>query len=66
MASSRTDGYLRRSGGLGPETVADALDAITRQHPESVPFCIDMEGAIRTDDVFDISKCPRVCEIVFG
>jgi hypothetical protein len=38
---------------------------ITRQHPESVPFWIDMEGAIRTDDVFDVGKCRRVCEIVF-
>ena len=58
--------FVGYSGGLGSETVADALNAITRQHPESVPFWIDMEGAIRTDDGFDISKCRRVCEIVFG
>jgi hypothetical protein len=58
--------FVGYSGGLGPETVADALKAITRQHRESIPFWIDMEGAIRTDDVFDVSKCRRVCEIVFG
>ena len=48
------------------ETVADALNAITGQHPEPVPFWIEMEGAIRTDDIFDVSKCRRVCEIVYG
>jgi hypothetical protein len=58
--------FVGYSGGLGPETVADALAAITRQHPEPVPFWIDMEGSIRTDDVFDVSKCRRVCEIVYG
>jgi hypothetical protein len=57
--------FVGYSGGLGPETVADALTAIKRQHPESVPFWIDMEGAIRTDDAFDASKCRQVCEIVF-
>ena len=58
--------FVGYSGGLGPETVADALSAIRRQHPDAVPFWIDMEGAIRTDDVFDVSKCRRVCEIVYG
>jgi hypothetical protein len=58
--------FVGYSGGLGPETVAYALNAITRQHSEPVPFWIDMEGAIRTDDVFDVSKCRRVCEIVFA
>jgi hypothetical protein len=29
------------------------------------PFWIGMEGAIRTDDVFDASKCRQVCVIVF-
>jgi hypothetical protein len=58
--------FVGYSGGLGPETVADALAAITRKHPETVQFWIDMEGAIRTDDLFDVSKCMRVCEIVYG
>ena len=58
--------FVGYSGGLGPETVADALATITRQHPETVQFWIDMEGAIRTDDLFDVSKCLRVCEIVYG
>jgi hypothetical protein len=58
--------FVGYSGGLGPETVADALNVITRQHPEPIPFWIDMEGAICTDDVFDVGKCRRVCEIVYG
>jgi hypothetical protein len=62
-SSARFVGY---SGGLGPNTVADALAAITRKHPGTVPFWIDMEGAMRTDDVFDVSKCWRVCEILYG
>jgi len=53
------------SGGLGPETVVKALAGITLEHPDSVPFWIDMEGAIRTDDVFDLKKCRRVCELVY-
>ena len=58
--------FVGYSGGLGPDTVGPALTAIALQHPEHVPFWIDMEGAIRTDDVFDLSKCRRVCEVVFG
>jgi len=58
--------FVGYSGGLGPDTVADALAAIGRQHPEHIPYWIDMEGAIRTDDVFDLRKCHRVCEIVFS
>jgi hypothetical protein len=58
-------GFVGYSGGLGPQTVGDALTAITREHPETVPFWIDMEGAIRTDDRFDVGKCLRVCETVY-
>jgi len=58
--------FVGYSGGLGPESVDDALAAIMRQHPETVQFWIDMEGAIRTDDLFDVRKCLRVCEVVYG
>ncbi|MGH6814209.1 MAG: hypothetical protein ACREC6_00730 [Hyphomicrobiaceae bacterium] len=54
------------SGGLGPDTVETALAVIARQHPAHVPFWIDMESAIRIDDRFDLGKCRRVCEIVYG
>ena len=57
--------FVGYSGGLGPDTVQTALTAITLQHPEHVPFWIDMEGAIRTEDVFDLGKCRSVCELVF-
>jgi hypothetical protein len=58
--------FVGYSGGLGPDTVANALAAIAHKHPELVRFWIDMEGAIRTDDLFDVRKCRRVCEIVYG
>lgn len=56
--------FVGYSGGLGPDTVATALATIEPQHPKHIPLWIDMEGAIRTDDVFDLGKCRRVCEIV--
>jgi hypothetical protein len=58
--------FVGYSGGLGPDTVEAALAAITLNHFEHVPFWLDMEGAIRTDDVFDLGKCRRVCEVVYG
>ena len=58
--------FVGYSGGLGPDTVGLALAAIAQQHPEPIPFWIDMEGAVRTDDVFDLGKCRSVCETVFA
>ena len=58
--------FVGYSGGLGPSTVENALAAIKLQHPGSVPFWIDMEGGVRTDDAFDISKCRSVCEAVYA
>ena len=60
-ATARIVGY---SGGLGPDTVAVALEAILSQHPEKVPFWIDMESGVRTEDRFDLAKCRDVCETV--
>jgi hypothetical protein len=59
---ARIVGY---SGGLGPDTVASALESITRQHPAKVAFWIDMETGVRTEDWFDVELCKQVCEIVF-
>ena len=58
--------FVGYSGGLGPDTVATALAAITLQHPEHIPYWIDMEGAVRTNDVFDVGKCRCVCDIVYA
>lgn len=62
-STARIVGY---AGGLGPDTVATALATITEKHPPVVPFWIDMERALRTDDVLDLGKCRTVCEIVYG
>ena len=44
------------AGGLGPETVAPACSTLNKR---GVPFWIDMESAIRTNDRLDLSKCRR-------
>lgn len=54
------------AGGLSPLTVADALDAISLIHPLGVPFWIDMESGVRTDEWLDLDKCEAVCRAVYG
>lgn len=44
------------AGGLGPETVEHACSTLDER---GVPFWIDMESAIRTNDELDLSKCRR-------
>ena len=44
----------------------DARRVDHERPPDSaVLFWIDMEGALRTEDLFEMSKCWRVCEIVY-
>jgi hypothetical protein len=50
------------AGGIGPENVREVLAAIGA----TGPYWIDMESGVRTDDRFDIGKCERVCEAVYG
>jgi hypothetical protein len=50
------------AGGIGPENVHEVLTAIG----SAGPYWIDMESGVRTDDRFDLEKCRRVCEEVFG
>lgn len=50
------------AGGLGPDTVSAALEAIATDWP----YWIDMESGVRSDDRFDLTKCRRVCELVYG
>jgi hypothetical protein len=54
------------AGGLGPDTIAQALDTISEQHPVGRPFWIDMETHIRTDGRLDLDKCEAVCRTVFA
>lgn len=59
----RHPGYLvGYAGGIGPENVRDVIAAIDA----SGPYWIDMESGVRTDDRFDLARCRRVCEAVFG
>ena len=41
------------------EQVAKITDTVTG----SLPFWIDMEGRVRTDEVFDLAKVRRVLEL---
>ena len=50
------------AGGLGPDTVAEQLALISQV--AAAGYWIDMEGQIRTNDLFDLDRCERVLEIV--
>lgn len=51
------DRLVGYAGGLGPETVREALSSIQA----SAPFWIDMESKVRNeDDVFDLDRCSAV------
>lgn len=53
--------YHGYSGGLGPENVAEQVAKI--EAGNSLPYWIDMEGRVRTDEVFDLSKVRKVLEL---
>jgi hypothetical protein len=50
------------AGGINPGNVAKVIAEIDA----TGPYWIDMESGVRTGDVFDLSLCRKVCEIVFG
>jgi hypothetical protein len=52
------------SGGLTPNNVQNVL-AQLRVAP-GVPYWIDIESGVRSSGSFDIDKCAKVCELVFG
>lgn len=52
--------FFGYAGGLGPENVVEAVQAI--QTVCDRDFWIDMETSIRTGDRFDVEKCRQVCE----
>lgn len=56
--------YCGYAGGIGPDTVKDILVAIDKVNVEDDYYYIDMESAIRTDNLLSIDKCKKVIEIV--
>jgi hypothetical protein len=50
------------AGGFNPVNVLEAIAVIGA----TGPYWIDMESGVRTDDRFDLDKCRRVCEQVYG
>ncbi len=55
--------YHGFAGGLSPDNVVAQIAKITDTVTGSLPFWIDMEGRVRTDEVFDLSKVRRVLEL---
>lgn len=56
------DRLVGYAGGISPDNVVEVLGAIN----STGPYWIDMESGVRTDDRFDLAKCRRVCELVYG
>jgi len=50
------------AGGINPDNVLEVIEAIDA----TGPYWIDMESGVRTDDLFDLNKCAKVCELVYG
>lgn len=55
-------GPVGYAGGINPANVADTVAAIDPR----TPYWIDMETGVRTDEVFDLVLCERVCAAVYG
>lgn len=51
------------AGGLKPGNVRPFLEKLPKH---SFNFWIDMETGVRTNDLFDVSKCRQVCQEVYG
>lgn len=49
------------AGGLGPDNILEVLGRVPMG-----PYWLDMESAVRTDDVFDLNKVEAVCRAVYG
>ncbi len=59
-AGSEFRGY---AGGIDPENVESAVINIGQKCQN---YWLDMETGVRTDDKFDLDKCLRVLETVYG
>jgi len=62
-APGALDGSCGYAGGLGPETIREALAACPA--PDGT-FWVDMESGVRSGEDFDLAKCRRVLELVYG
>lgn len=65
-APSNSAVFVGYSGGLGPSTIDTALPAILGCHPKHVPFWLDIESGVRTNNRFDFKKSLQVCQMIFG
>lgn len=61
--SVKTKTPIGYAGGLGPQNVAEALNAF-RPAAHQKPFWIDCESSLRTNDWFDQSKAEAMAEAV--
>lgn len=52
--------FVGFAGGFGPNNIVEQLAKIKCEN-----YYIDMEGAIRTDNKFDVAKCRKVCEAIW-
>lgn len=53
------------AGGIGPANVTGILADINARNLLALPYFIDMESSLRTDDVFDLEKCEAVLRAVY-
>ena len=60
---SSLDGRCGYAGGLRPDNVQEVL---ARCPAPDDSFWIDMESGVRTGEDFDLAKCRRVLELVYG
>lgn len=54
------------AGGFNPANVRDVIAVLNRDGCAEGPYWIDMESGVRTNNIFDLKKCLRVCEEVYG
>ena len=54
--------YHGYAGGIGPENVREQVVKITDTITGSLPFWIDMEGRVRTNEQLDLTKVMSVLE----
>lgn len=56
----REDYFTGYAGGLKPENVRRVVGMIQAKNVDGLPYYIDMESGIRTDNIFAIAKCEAV------
>lgn len=56
------DSYFGYAGGIHSENVLEILKEIESINKNM--FWIDMESSVRTEEIFDITKCRKICELI--